>query len=370
MSDKYSFLVIKYPRADTATAAMAALQELASEKVVRLRDAVVVTKTPNGKIKLHQTKDDSTKKGILKGGMIGVLLAVLFGPAGWIALGAAAGAMLGSRDRGVKDKLLKELGQNMTPAESAVAILVEHADWQTAVERMKAHGFGGKVVVSEIVDEDIAAVEKLLADPQTVASVPEELELPVQLEPFAEVAPVAAAEVAAEAAPEAPPEAPEAAPAVPEAPAVEPARAATPEAPAPVGRLPIHEVEGVGPVFAERLAAAGIRTTDDLLAAGARPGGREKIAAETGISGKLILEWIDKADLMRIPGVGPQYSDLLEAAGVDSPTDLSHRNPKKLASTLQEVVAARPGIVRHVPSESVLASWIEESGKLEEVVQH
>jgi uncharacterized membrane protein len=158
-------------------AALAALQELSHEKVVKLRDAVAVTKNEEGQIKVHQTKDDSIGKGFVKGGLIGVVFAALFGPVGWIATGAAAGGLYASLDRGIKNRLLKELGENMTSSESAVAILVEHADWQTAVERMKAHGFGGQLVVSEIVAEDLAEVEKLLEDPETVASVPEELEL-------------------------------------------------------------------------------------------------------------------------------------------------------------------------------------------------
>ena len=73
---------------------------------------------------------------------------------------------------------------------------------------------------------------------------------------------------------------------------------------------------------------------------------------------------------MRVPGVGPQYSDLLEAAGVDSPAELAQRNPANLAITVQEVVAARPGIVRRVPSEAEIAGWIEEAGRLDRVVEH
>jgi uncharacterized membrane protein len=77
---------------------------------------------------------------------------------------------------------LKELGQKLTSAESAVAILVEQADWQKAVDSMKAHNFGGEVIVSEIVEKDMPAVEKLLKDEKTVASVPEEVEVPAPAE--------------------------------------------------------------------------------------------------------------------------------------------------------------------------------------------
>jgi predicted flap endonuclease-1-like 5' DNA nuclease len=132
----------------------------------------------------------------------------------------------------------------------------------------------------------------------------------------------------------------------------------------------IEEVEGIGPVYAEKLAGAGVTTTDDLLEAGAKPGGRSSLEATTGISGSLILEWVNHVDLMRIKGVGSEYSDLLEAAGVDSPAELARRNASNLATTVQEVVAARPGIVRRVPTESEIQDWIDQSKDLPKVVEH
>ena len=90
----------------------------------------MITKTDKGEIKLHQTKDDPTSKGLLKGGGIGVIFALLFGPAGWIVAGAALGGAFATSDRGIKNKLLKELGEKMTPKQSALAVLVEEADWR------------------------------------------------------------------------------------------------------------------------------------------------------------------------------------------------------------------------------------------------
>ncbi len=132
----------------------------------------------------------------------------------------------------------------------------------------------------------------------------------------------------------------------------------------------IEEVEGIGPVHAEQLSLAGIATTDALLEQGAKPGGRAAIEKATGISGKLILEWVNHVDLMRIKGVGSEYSDLLEAAGVDLPAELANRNALNLATTFEEVVAARPGIVRRVPTESEIAGWIAQSKDLPKVVEH
>lgn len=132
----------------------------------------------------------------------------------------------------------------------------------------------------------------------------------------------------------------------------------------------IDEVEGIGPAFADKLVAAGVKTTDDLLSAGATAAGRDKLADATGISGKLILEWVNHVDLQRIKGVGSEYSDLLEAAGVDSPAELARRNAANLAATIAEVVAARPNIVRRAPSEAVIQGWIDEAKTLDKIVSH
>ena len=132
----------------------------------------------------------------------------------------------------------------------------------------------------------------------------------------------------------------------------------------------IDEVEGIGGAYAEKLSAAGVSTTEDLLERGAKPGGRDRLAESTGISGKLILEWVNHVDLMRLDGVGSEYSDLLEAAGVDSPAELAQRNAANLAITIQEVIAARPTIVRRAPSEETIVGWIDQAKKLPKVVEH
>ena len=175
--EKYSFIVVKYPKKDTADEALKAVLRLAKEKVVKLRDAVAITKTDKGKIKLHQTKDDPTSKGLLKGGGIGVLFALLFGPPGWIVAGAALGAAFATFDRGIKNKLLKELGENMTPEESALAILVEDADWETALGRMADLNLQGQVIVQELVAEHLATIEKLVDVPPTKEAVPDEVKV-------------------------------------------------------------------------------------------------------------------------------------------------------------------------------------------------
>ena len=130
------------------------------------------------------------------------------------------------------------------------------------------------------------------------------------------------------------------------------------------------EVEGIGPIEAEKLSLAGIATAEALLEAGAKRGGRSAIEKATGISEALILKWVNRIDLMRIKGVGSEFSDLLEMAGVDSPAELANRNAANLATTFQEVVAARPGTVRRIPSETEVGGWIAEAKGMAKVVEH
>ena len=134
--------------------------------------------------------------------------------------------------------------------------------------------------------------------------------------------------------------------------------------------MKIEDIEGIGETQGAKLRAAGVATTEDLLERGAKPSGRDALASATGISGKLILEWVNHVDLMRLDGVGSEYSDLLEAAGVDSPAELAQRNAANLARTFQELDAARPNTVRRVPSEETIAGWISQAKKLGKTVEH
>ena len=182
MAEKYSFIVVRYPNKETAEAALEVVNGLAKEKVVKLKDAVALTKDEKGKIHMHQTKDDPASRGFLKGGVIGIIFAVLFGAAGWIVAGAALGTAFSMFDRGIKNKLLKELGEKMTPEQSALAVLVEEADWTAVKERMGAQNFNGEIVVQEMVEEHLAEVEKLAENAKAVEQVPTEVELKAEPE--------------------------------------------------------------------------------------------------------------------------------------------------------------------------------------------
>jgi predicted flap endonuclease-1-like 5' DNA nuclease len=103
----------------------------------------------------------------------------------------------------------------------------------------------------------------------------------------------------------------------------------------------IIDIEGIGDVYAPKLIAAGIKKVSELLEKCAAPKGRKELAEETGISEKLILRWTNHADLFRIKGVGPQFAELLEAAGVDTVKEFRHRVAANLQPKLEEVNAAR-----------------------------
>lgn len=131
----------------------------------------------------------------------------------------------------------------------------------------------------------------------------------------------------------------------------------------------ITEIEGIGPAFAEKLAAAGIKTTENLLKAGATVKGREDLAAKTGLDKKDILEWVNHADLFRIKGVGSEYADLLEAAGVDTVPELAQRKADNLAKKMEEINAEKK-LVRRTPTASMVEDWVAQAKKLPKVVSH
>jgi len=129
------------------------------------------------------------------------------------------------------------------------------------------------------------------------------------------------------------------------------------------------DVQGIGPANGKKLAKAGIRTTEALLKKGAGDKGRKQIATVSGISHTLILRWVNYADLFRIKGIGPQYAEILEKAGVDTVAELS----KRAAGSLYEkmVAANRPRkLVRKMPSKEQVAGWIAVARKLPRLISY
>jgi predicted flap endonuclease-1-like 5' DNA nuclease len=131
----------------------------------------------------------------------------------------------------------------------------------------------------------------------------------------------------------------------------------------------IEEIEGIGPSYGEKLRDANIQTTDDLLERAGEKKGREELTEATGVSETLILEWVNLADLMRIKGVGEEYADLLEEAGVDSVKELATRNAANLVEKMEEVNTEK-NLVDATPVEKTVQGWIEQAGELDPMVSH
>lgn len=131
----------------------------------------------------------------------------------------------------------------------------------------------------------------------------------------------------------------------------------------------LMDIEGIGGVYYQKLRAAGIATTDGLLERGASPKGRAEIAEQSGISETLILEWVNHADLFRVKGVGSEYSDLLEEAGVDTIPELAQRNPDNLYQKLVEVNQAKH-LVRRLPTLAQVKDWVEQAGRMPRVITY
>lgn len=131
----------------------------------------------------------------------------------------------------------------------------------------------------------------------------------------------------------------------------------------------LEDIEGIGKSFAQKLKAAGVSSVENLLKTGASPAGRKGLEEKTGIRHDLILEWVNHADLFRIRGVGEEYSDLLEAAGVDTVVELSKRNAENLFAALTKVNGEKK-LVRQLPSKKQVESWIDHAKSLPRVITY
>jgi len=124
----------------------------------------------------------------------------------------------------------------------------------------------------------------------------------------------------------------------------------------------IEDIEGVGPAYAKKLASAKITTTGQLLKKCATPAGRKNVAKEAGMSESVVLKWSNMADLMRVNGIGSQFSELLNGAGVDTIKELRTRNAANLAAKMKEV-NDRKNLTKAVPSEKTITKWIATAKK-------
>ena len=130
------------------------------------------------------------------------------------------------------------------------------------------------------------------------------------------------------------------------------------------------DIEGIGATYAAKLTEAGVKSQEALLKASDTPKARKDLEKMTGISGKLLLKWINRADLARVKGIGEEYADLLELAGVDTVPALAQRNPEHLHKTLTEAAEARKNTVRRAPAASEVASWVAAAKDLPRVITY
>lgn len=131
----------------------------------------------------------------------------------------------------------------------------------------------------------------------------------------------------------------------------------------------ITEIEGIGPVFQEKLSGAGVTTVEGLLETGATKTGRKKLAEASDIDEGKILDWVNMADLFRIKGIASQFAELLKAAGVDTVKELRNRNAENLHAKLVEVHAEK-NITRAVPGLSQVEDYVEQAKGLDPIITY
>jgi predicted flap endonuclease-1-like 5' DNA nuclease len=132
----------------------------------------------------------------------------------------------------------------------------------------------------------------------------------------------------------------------------------------------LKEIEGIGSAYAAKLNKAGVRGVNGLLKTGGTRKGRVELAKATGFNAKTILEWVNRADLFRVKGIGSQYSDLLEAAGVDTVVELGKRKPETLLATFEKANSGKKRIVRQLPSLSQVKDWVKKAKSLKRAVEY
>jgi predicted flap endonuclease-1-like 5' DNA nuclease len=132
----------------------------------------------------------------------------------------------------------------------------------------------------------------------------------------------------------------------------------------------ISDIEGIGPAFEQKLKSAKVRSVNSLLKKGNTRQGRKELAEATGIDESMILKWVNMADLYRISGVGSEYSELLEKAGVDTVKELRNRNAENLHAKMAEINSQGRPVVRQLPGLKVVQKWVKEAQKLEPMVTY
>jgi predicted flap endonuclease-1-like 5' DNA nuclease len=138
---------------------------------------------------------------------------------------------------------------------------------------------------------------------------------------------------------------------------------------ATVHSLTLLSFEGISVAQVNRLAKAGIRSLQALFKRGATSKGRREIANQSGIDERAILDWVSRADMLRVRGIGHTYAELLEQAGVDTPVELAHRAPQNLYQRLIQVNREK-NLLRRTPSLKQVEDWVHTARNLPRVVEY
>ena len=157
---KESLFIVSYSGRDTADEAYDTLRQMEKDKQVDIKTAMTVTRKDSGKLKLKHRRRLTTKKGLLAGGAVGLLIGGAAAPA--ILGGAAVGALIGSSRHGDRQEVKGFLEDKLGPDDSALAVLIKEADWEAVNEKMEP--YGGEDLLVALTDEDAAAIEALYAD--------------------------------------------------------------------------------------------------------------------------------------------------------------------------------------------------------------
>jgi len=131
----------------------------------------------------------------------------------------------------------------------------------------------------------------------------------------------------------------------------------------------LSEIEGIGEAYSTKLEDAGITSLENLLTTCCEKKGRKELAEKSGVSEKLILGWVNRADLARVKGISTQYADLLKVAGVDTVPELGQRKAENLQAKMAEINEEK-NLVRKIPTTSQVEDWVNQAKELPRVITH
>ena len=167
-----NLIVIAFPEEQLAFEMRAALANVQKEYLIEMEDVVVVTKSLEGKVKLHQATN-LTAAGAVGGGFWGMLIGMVFlNPLLGAAIGAGAGALSGATtDLGINNDFMKDLAEHFKPGCSAIFVLVKKSTPDKVMDRLAAFKGKGKILQTSLAkDEEDTLRAFIEAHPEVVSA--------------------------------------------------------------------------------------------------------------------------------------------------------------------------------------------------------